>query len=107
MQPPAAEVAERPPLDLRIIVSRCAERSADVIARVKPEPGSLPDFVMIGQASRISADGEPEEWKAWLWPKGGEYPPHGQHCDALTRPSCGDIEALPNKRLKAEGRWWS
>jgi hypothetical protein len=31
------------PFDLRILVSRYAERSADVVARVKPEPGSLPE----------------------------------------------------------------
>lgn len=99
-------MAEQPPFDLRILVSRYAERSADVVARVKAEPGSLPEFVMVGQCSRISADEEADEWKAWLWPKAGEYPPRGQHCEAMTRPTCGDLETLLNKRLKSAGKWW-
>ena len=100
-------MASELPFDLCILVSRYAERSADVIARIKAEPGSLPDFVMVGQCTRISADEEPEEWKTWLWPKGGEYPPRGKSCEAFTRPSCGDLEALLNKKLKSEGQWWA
>jgi hypothetical protein len=100
--------SEREPFDLCIIVSRYAARSADVVARVKAEPGSVPEYLMTGQCSRVDGDGEPkEEWKAWLWKKGGEYPPRGQHCEAVTRPSCGDIEALLNKRLRSRGKWWA
>lgn len=99
-------MATESPFDLRILVSRYADRSADIVARVKAEPGSLPDFVMAGQACRVNAGGEPEEWKAWLWPKAGEYPPCGQSCEAFSRPSCGDLEVLLNKRLADKGRWW-
>jgi len=96
------------PFDLRILVSRYAERSADVVARVKAEPGSVPDFVIVGQATRVSHDEDPkEEWKAYLWPEGDVYPGMDRNCDAFTRPSCGELEALLNKKLKAEGRWWS
>jgi hypothetical protein len=95
------------PFDLRIVVSRYAERSADVLARVKQDPGTLPVHLMVGQATRVDGDGAPEEeWKAWLWPKGGFYPSPDQHTDAVTRPSCGDLETLLNKRLKGHGRWW-
>lgn len=107
-QVPVTAASEREPFSLCIVVSRYAERSADIIARIKAEPGSLPEFVMVGQVCRVDGDGDlNEEWKAWLWPKGGEYPPHGQSCEAFTRPSCGGLEALLNKRLKGKGRWWS
>lgn len=96
------------PSDVRIIVSRYPERSADVVARIKAEPGSVPEYVVVGQALRVDGDEETkEEWKAWLWPAGDEYPPRGQHCEAMTRPSPGDLEVLLNKKLASEGRWWA
>ncbi len=100
--------AGEPPFDLCIIVSRFADRSADIVARIKADPGSLPQYVMVGQVSRIDGDGDPdEEWKAWLWKEGGVYPGMDRHCDAFTRPSPGELEALLNKKLASDGRWWA
>lgn len=95
------------PFDICIVVSRHADRLADVLARVKAEPGSVPEFVMTGQVRRVSHDEDPkEEWKAWLWPEGNAYPGMDRSVEAVTRASCAELEALLNKRLKARGRWW-
>jgi hypothetical protein len=97
-----------PPFDLRILVARTGDRAADVLARVKQDPGTLPVHLMVGQAARVDGDGDPgEEWKAWLWPKAGAYPAMDGHTAALTRPSRRDLEAQLNMRLKDRGRWWS
>jgi hypothetical protein len=100
-------MTDQPPFDLRITIARSGDRSADVLARVKQEPGSVPEFTMTGQCYRVSHDEDPEEeWKAWLWPEGDAYPPTDTSTEAMTRPSCGDLEVLLNKRLKSQGKWW-
>lgn len=96
-----------PPFDLRITIARSGDRLADILARVKQEPGSMPEFTMTGQCYRVSHDEDTkEEWKAWLWPEGGVHPPTDTSTEAMTRPSCGDLEVLLNKRLKSKGKWW-
>jgi hypothetical protein len=59
----------------------------------------------VGQIHIISADGEPEEWKAWLWKTAGVYPTEsGGHCEAITRK--GDLGKLA-VALAKRGVWWA
>jgi hypothetical protein len=59
----------------------------------------------VGQIHMISADGEPEEWKAWLWKTAGVYPTEsGGHCEAIAKK--GDLGKLA-VALAKRGVWWS
>lgn len=59
----------------------------------------------VGQVRMIAADGEPEEWKAWLWKTAGQYPTeHGGNCEAIARK--GDLGKLAVALVK-RGVWWA
>lgn len=61
--------------------------------------------LQVGQVNMIASEGEPEEWKAWLWPAAGRYPAeHGGNCEGITRK--GELGKLA-AALKQRGVWWS
>jgi hypothetical protein len=61
--------------------------------------------LQVGQVHMIAADGEAEEWKAWLWPVAGQYPTeHGGNCEAIAKK--GDLGKLAAALVK-RGQWWA
>lgn len=85
-----------------IIVTPKGDRSGRLMARTE----GIPDM-QVGQVCRIDPDGAPKpEWKAWLWPSGGQYPPLTRSVEALTRASTDELIALLNRRVEHEGAWW-
>lgn len=77
------------------------------------EPGAGYDWdatgtaLVVGQAGRRSLDEEPEEWKAWLFPVAGQYPPTGQSTTAFTAGSPELLAAALRKHHAAKGPWWA
>ena len=58
----------------------------------------------VGQLHMIAADGEAEEWKAWLWPTAGVYPTeHGGSCEGIAKK--GDLGKLAAALVKCGQRW--
>jgi hypothetical protein len=85
-----------------IIVTPKGDRSRRLLARFT----SVPDL-QVGQVLKVSLDGQPEEWRAWLWSSAGQRPPLTTAVEALTRPSTGEIEDLLNRRVERDGAWWA
>lgn len=78
------------------------------------EPGAGYDWdasgtaLVVGQMFRSSDDGKPERWTTWLWNQAGQYPPRGQHADALSVPGPPhETERKLGKRHQAQGAWWT
>lgn len=92
-----------------------AARSGFVVATETTEqpPGSGYDWsasgtaVVVGQVYRSSADGEQEEWRAWLWPAPTTYPPTGQHATAITAYGLAALAKRLSKQHQAKGPWWT
>jgi hypothetical protein len=60
--------------------------------------------VVVGKARRFSGDGEPAQWRAWLWPEAGiqlgdtpSFPVEGP---------AGDVQRALRRRYDEEGAWW-
>lgn len=86
----------------QIIVTPKGDRSGCLMARTE----GVPD-VQVGQlVLRASPEGQPEQWKAWLWPVGGQHPSLMKSVKAMTRASTTDIEAVLNGLVECEGQWW-
>lgn len=98
-----------------IRIALTGNREGYVIAAIPP-PGQehLPPSqqtrgwttLVTGDVRRISADGEPEKWRAWLWPQAGGALPVTRSCDAA---DAGSIGALLGKLRKRAGKepWWT
>lgn len=89
----------------RIEVVTCARSGFVLAIDTERKPGTA---AVTGQVYRVSLDGEPEAWKAWLWDRAGQYPPTSQSTEGVTRKGKPDVlrEAL-RKRHQARGDWWS
>jgi hypothetical protein len=91
-------------------IAMTGERDGWVIARYSNrDQGFWADHgetVVVGSVFRRSPDGEPGEWRAYLWPLAGGAMRMGQSVDVI---DAGDVKTL-GKRLRARaGRepWWS
>lgn len=87
----------------QVIITRRHPRAADITVSL----GGGACCLKGGTAYRVSADGEPEEWQAWLRPVLGQWPGITVSCKALTRkgPLSGlgrIVEQLANR----DGGWW-
>ena len=63
-------------------------------------------FLVVGNVYRVSADEEPEAWKAWLWPAAGGDMRAGQSCAAAEAKSARALGELLQKRAWKDGPWW-
>jgi hypothetical protein len=91
----------------RIAIARTGERDGLVIAVVPGEdPYVSSARLVVGDVRRISRDGEPETWRAWLWPRHGGAMHVTQSCAAI---DAGTPELLLGKlqqRADGDGPWW-
>ena len=91
----------------QVAIARTGERDALVIA-VMPAPDSYTSGarLVVGSIYRNSPDGEPENWRAWLWPAAGGEMHVTRSCEAI---DAGTPEKLQEKLQKRAGRgpWWA
>lgn len=89
-----------------ILIARTGERDALVIA-VMPAPDSYTSGarLVVGDVHRISADGEAELWRAWLWPSPGGVMHVTQSCEAVDAISVTRLGERLRKRAGKEP-WW-
>lgn len=90
----------------RICLASTGERGGYLIAVLPPPEGfhNGPRLV-VGDVRRVSADGEPEHWKAWLWPVAGGVMHVTQNCDAAENAS--PVRLLDRLQKRAEKEpWW-
>lgn len=59
-----------------------------------------------GSVLRVSGDGRPDEWKAWLWPEAGGALHVAQSCQAETAASPAQLQEKLRKRVAKHGPWW-
>jgi hypothetical protein len=98
-----------------IAVTLAGDRSGFIIASA-PHPGEehlapsartrMGTTLVVGKVYRVSADEEPEEWKAWLWPVAGGDMRMGQSCEAMESQSLGLLRRRLQKRAD-QGTWWA
>jgi len=87
-------------------IAMTGDRHGYVIA-VMPAPDRYGngERLVTGDVRRISADGEPEAWKAWLWPVAGGAGRHGQSCEAVESPN--QVRLLERLQQRADKEsWW-
>lgn len=61
----------------------------------------------VGSLFRRSGDGEPEDWRAWLWPVAGGDVHITRHCDAVDDKSPERLRDRLQKSADKEGPWWA
>jgi hypothetical protein len=89
-----------------IKVALTGDRSGFVIAVTEPPDSYHSGRVLaVGSVLRVDGDGEPEAWRAWLWPLAGSGLHVSQHCDAVDAPTSGELGEKLRKRA-AKGAWW-
>jgi hypothetical protein len=95
---------------IRIASTRIAstgERSGYLIAVMPPGgPYTSGAVLAVGDFFRISHDGEPEKWRAWLWPEAGGAMHVARSCEAV---DAGDLKRLGERlqgRADKDGAWW-
>jgi hypothetical protein len=78
-----------------------------IIATVPVEAEYVfPARIAVGDYRKVSADGEPEVWKAWLWPVAGGAMHVTRSCAAAERPTeAALLETLQKRARKAP--WWA
>jgi hypothetical protein len=90
----------------QVKVALTGDRSGFVIAVMPPDDGYHGGRVLaVGSVLRVDGDGEPEEWRAWLWPSAGGAAHVSQSCPVI---DAGKPDALRDKLQKraGEGAWW-
>jgi len=94
--------------EVTVRVARTHDRAADIIATVPSGDQYLrPATVVTGSCRRISRDGEPEQWRAYLWPCAGGSMHTTQSCDAIDRKTVDLLGKALGHRLAKEGPWWT
>lgn len=92
----------------RILIARTGERSGYLIAVMPPEgPYVSGARLLVGDVHRISPGGDPEKWRAWLWPEAGGGMHVTRTCEAV---DAGDLKRLGErlqKRADKDGPWWA
>lgn len=90
-----------------ITIAMCGDRSGFIIASLpRVDPYRMGERLVVGDVYRISHDGEPPEWKAWLWPLAGGNVRVTQSCDAATAISPERLRVKIQKRADEKGNWW-
>lgn len=62
--------------------------------------------LVVGAAFRISADEEPERWRAWKWPVPGGVMHTTQHCDAVDAAATEQLQRKLQQQADKDP-WWA
>lgn len=62
--------------------------------------------LVTGNFYRRSADEEPEDWRAWLWPAADGDIHTTQHCDAIDDTATERLRDRLQKHADKQGPWW-
>lgn len=89
---------------MQIAVASTGPRSGFVIATMpREDPYTSGQRLVTGDIYRTSPDGEPEKWRAWLWPSPGGVMHVTQSCEAVDAPALGRLR----DKLQKRGPWWA
>jgi hypothetical protein len=92
----------------RILIASTGERSGLVIAIMPPsDPYTSSARLLVGDVHRISYGGEPEKWRAWLWPEAGGALHVTRTCEAVDAGTLERLRERLQKRADKNGPWWS
>jgi hypothetical protein len=98
-----------------IAIGRTGPRCGFVIAAMPPEgQGHLApsaqtrsgQTLVVGSIYRTSPDGQPEEWRAWLWPVAGGDMHVTRSCEAVDAAAPEKLLERLRKRAGKDGPWW-
>jgi hypothetical protein len=91
----------------QILIARTGERAGYVIAAMPSEAEHVSGLRLVtGSIHRTSPDGEPEKWRAWLWPSAGGAMHVTQSCEAVDGAAVERLrERLQNRADKEP--WWA
>jgi hypothetical protein len=90
-----------------IAVALSGDRKGWIIAPMpRTTPYTMGVRLVVGDAYRVSADGEPEQWRAWLWPQAGGDVHVTQSCEAVDAKTVAQLAEKIRKRA-AKGPWWT
>src|SRR5476651_674005 len=82
----------------RVLIATTGPHSGLVIAVMPPESLYVNSArLAVGDIHRISPDGEPEKWRAWLWPEAGGALHVTRSCEAV---DAGDLKRLGERLQK-------
>lgn len=90
-----------------ITVALYGEGHGFIIAVIpRADPYHMGTSLVVGDVRKISAEGEPELWRAWLWPVAGGNLPVTQSCKASDAASTDTLRARLQKRADSKA-WWT
>ena len=92
----------------RIVLTSTGDHRSGYLVAVMPAPDSYTSGarLVVGDVYRNSADGEPANWRAWLWPAAGGSMHTTQSCDAVDAPTPERLWDKLQKRVSKDGPWW-
>lgn len=91
----------------RILIARTGERQGLVIAVMPPQDQyTSSERVAVGDVYQTSPDGQPEKWRAWLWPSAGGAMHVTRSCEAV---DAAAVERLRERLQKLADKelWWA
>ncbi len=91
-----------------VSIAMTGDRSGLIIATIPaPDRYHSGARLVVGDVRRISADGEPEAWKAWLWPAAGGVMHVTQSTGAIEAKTAKRLGERLQERAGKQGPWWS
>ena len=91
----------------RILIARTGDRQGLAIAVLPPKDEyTSSGRVGVGDVRQISPDGEPETWRAWLWPVAGGALRITQSCEAVDAAAPEKLLERLQRRADKDGPWW-
>jgi hypothetical protein len=91
----------------RILIARTGDRDGYVVAVMpRDDPNVSGQRLVTGDVRRTSPDGEPEKWRAWLWPSAGGAMHVTQSCEAVDAAAVERLRERLQKRADKEP-WWA
>jgi len=91
----------------QIRIGHVGDRSGFIVATMPREDQYRMGLrLVVGDIYRISPDGQPEKWRAWLWPEAGGDLKVTQHCDAIDAKVPDELRKRLQGRTDRDGPWW-
>jgi hypothetical protein len=91
----------------RILIARTGDRQGLVVAVLPPQDEyTSSERVVVGDVRQTSPEGQPEKWRAWLWPAAGGAMHVTRSCEAVDATTAELLREQLQKRAGKDGPWW-